>query len=422
MNILLIFPAYSRNRNGMFFPLGLASISACLKAAGHQVTGINFNNYDEALRLPHLEQLLRENTFHLVGTGGLSVTMDGVADIVGHVRRLSPASLVVLGGGLITADPLVQFLHLRPDIAVRGEGEETMVELASLLEQGSRDFSQISGIVYWSNGEPRFTPERPAIANLDQLPMEDLATFGMGEYIAMQKGLVTTNYHRTERNLGPRAIIATSRSCPYRCTFCFHPASQTYRRYSLQRSMETILSIRDTYDVHTFGIVDELFDYGPHRIKEFCQALADHDIKINWVCQLRVNKVSRELLATLKKAGCYLINYGFESGSDTILDSMRKRIKARDVEKAFHLTREAGIAIQANFLFGDPAESRQTVQESMDFQQRNKMFFIDWSAVIPYPGTPLYHRNMEKGLISDPIAFTRQIADDSTYLWNYAQP
>ncbi|MEO5376662.1 MAG: B12-binding domain-containing radical SAM protein [Magnetococcus sp. DMHC-6] len=422
MNVLLICPSYSAQRNASFFPLGLASIAAVLKQKGHHVICLNFNNFDFEERLAKLTQILDEHPFDVVGTGGLSVVLESVRSIFATVRQLRPHLITVLGGGVISADPSVVFNYLKPEYGVIGEGEETMAELLTVLEaKDLAKLSDVQGIVYWNNGEIQINQDRPAIPDLQQMPFPDLDGFGMEAYLAIQEEN-SFDYHLTSMETGRKLPIAASRSCPYKCTFCFHPVTQLYRKLPAEVVVDQILLLKEKYKINTFAIYDELFDYETTRIKEFCERLVLKQAQIKWSCQLRVNKVELDLLKLMKKAGCYWISYGFESGSEKILTSMRKRIRPLEIEKAAQMTREAKITIQANFLYGDPAETAETVQETQHFKDKNHLDFVDWGAVIPFPGTELYKYCLKQGLITDPIAFTKTISNASTYLWNTRQP
>ncbi|MBF0186380.1 MAG: radical SAM protein [Magnetococcales bacterium] len=422
MNTLLVNPSYAATANSRYFPLGMASIAACLKEDGHRVICLNLNNIDAKERMPALRRILETEEIALVASGGLSVTMNAIQEIFSLVEAYNTDIIRVLGGGLLTAEPEAVFNHLRPHIGVIGEGEATMRELVAALEAAQPDLAAISGIIYWQGETTHLTPQREAIEDLNALPSPDLEAFGIEQFVAMQ-GEDRFDAHLTINDLGRTIPVSASRSCPYRCTFCFHPTSQVYRKRDIKRVVAEILDLKARYGARFFAIYDELFDYEKERIDQFCRALIEKKADIRWTCQLRVNGADdADLLRLMRRSGCVWISYGVESGSRTVLESMRKRIRPEQIEKALHATRKADIAIQANFLFGDPAETEETVAESLAFQERNAFHFIDWSAVIPYPGTPLYESCRQQGLITDPIAFTQQISNGATWLWTTPQP
>ncbi|MBF0446300.1 MAG: radical SAM protein, partial [Magnetococcales bacterium] len=366
-------------------------------------------------------KIIQEEQITVVGTGGLSMTMDRIDEILTEVHKYDPNIITVLGGGIITADPETVYCHLQPNFGVIGEGEEVMKELLLAIHNKESDYTTIPGIVFNHQGTIKNSGERTPIADLDRMPLPDIEGFGIKEFLEMQDDDVF-DYHLTINGQGKSLPIMASRSCPYKCTFCFHTTSQVYRKISIKRVVDEILRLKEKYQVYSFDIYDDLFDYDKNRIKEFCQLLLDSDANITWMCQLRVNNTNQELLYIMKEAGCTCISYGFESASPTTLKSMKKRICPQDIAKSVKYTRNAGIAIQANFLFGDPADTIETVQETLDFQNQHNLDYIDWSAVIPYPGSPLCKKFQRSGIIPGTIEFTKLISNSATYLWKTLQP
>ncbi|MBF0611555.1 MAG: radical SAM protein [Magnetococcales bacterium] len=421
MNILLVCPNFPPGSGATFFPLGLAYIAAYLKQAGHRVVGLNFNLLPVEQRLPALQKLLQEESFQVVGAGGMSMVMESTEGIVATVRQWAPQARVVLGGGLITADPETMMHHLRPDFGVMEEGEETLLQLVTFLEEGREDFQNIGGMLWWQGERLCNNGARTPIANLDALPWPDLEAFGMEEHLSRMP-VDTHDHHLTTYGMGKVIMIQSSRSCPYRCTFCFHPTSRVYRQRSIEQVVAEIQYWQSRYQVNTFSLIDELFDEDFERVRRFCALLREEKLNIRWNCSLRVTRVDGELLSWMAEAGCTMISYGFESGSQRVLKSMKKGIRPADIARAVALTREARIGIQANFLFGDPADTLETVQESLDFQAENQLWFVDFSAIIPYPGSPLYHLARRQGRIVDPIEFTRNLSPLDRYLWNQKTP
>jgi len=133
---------------------------------------------------------------------------------------------------------------------------------------------------------------------------------------------------------------------------------------------------------------------------------------------LRMDQINLPMLQMMRETGCNYISFGIESGSDTVLDSMKKKITRQIITDAVKIVREAKIGIQGNFLFGDPAETEETIWESLQFQEDNQLYFCDWSAVIPYAGTPIYNNAVKNGLIEDREMFMRSLCNISGYLYN----
>jgi len=197
--------------------------------------------------------------------------------------------------------------------------------------------------------------------------------------------------------------MISSRSCPYNCTFCFHPIGKKYRQRSLDDFFKEAEYLIDKYNMNMLMLLDELFGVHPERVKEFCRRIKPYNLK--WVAAMRVDIVTEEMLDMMKDAGCSTISYGLESANDVILKSMKKHIKLSQIENALELTYRAKVGIQGNFIFGDQAETWETANQTLQWWFNNRKYLINLSGVRAYPGTELYYKALEKGLIKDKIKF-----------------
>jgi anaerobic magnesium-protoporphyrin IX monomethyl ester cyclase len=414
LRVMLISPSYAPGKNTMYFPIGISYLSSYIRERGYEVIALNMNNFDGGERDRRLVELIETEKPDVIGIGGLTVAFNEIDRVVKIVREHTDEP-VVLGGGITSCESELVMNVIDPDFMVLGEGETIFHELLLAIEHDG-DPKQIKGIWCWDGEKPISTGEGNSVADLDTIPFPDLDRFGMDEYLAIQSE-EQWSYHET-RLRGARYIpITASRSCPFRCTFCHHAGMGDYKRHSIVKVVDHIEACRKRFGATYFMIYDELFSANKKRIDEFCNLLEERNLQITWYCQLRVDQLDQELLFRMKKAGCIHISYGFESGSDVVLKSMKKKIRAAQIAKAVEMTRAAKISIQANFLFGDPAETEETLAESLRFQEEHELFFVDWSAVIPYPGTQLFKFAQERGLIGDPEEFVRQMTNLSAYLW-----
>ena len=199
------------------------------------------------------------------------------------------------------------------------------------------------------------------------------------------------------------AYIAGSRDCPAKCTFCFRTMGGEYVVRSVDNVMEEIHFLMDRYGINQIELSDEIFSVNKKRVYEFCDKI--EKLNIPWTCQIRVNMINEKLILRMKEAGCILISYGLESASPTILKSMQKGIKVEQIETALQATRKAKVTIQGNWIFGDPAESPQTVRETIDFNRKYRDYCIHLDVLLAYPGTPMYFDALDRGLVKDKIGF-----------------
>jgi radical SAM superfamily enzyme YgiQ (UPF0313 family) len=203
--------------------------------------------------------------------------------------------------------------------------------------------------------------------------------------------------------------LVGSRSCPYNCTFCYHPLGKKYRQRSIDNIMAELAIVIPKYKINLIGVVDELFAVQLERVREFCTRLkallATIPWEVRWSCQLRVDRLSDELLSMLKDSGCYQVSYGFESYSAPVLESMKKRISPEQIKRAVDMTFAHGMSLQANFIFGDRAETLETAEETLCFWRENARAGIFLGFIHPYPNSELYQYCIKSGIIKDRLNF-----------------
>ncbi len=415
MKILLIAPSYSPEVNTLYFPLGLAYVGAYARGQGYQVEGLNLNHFPASDRYNALRDKIKENDYNIIGIGGLTICFNEIEKLIQLVRQISAQIPIVLGGGITSCEAELVMRTLKPDFMVVGEGEIIFTNLIRSI-MGAASPHTVAGIWYWKELEPIFTGQGPKVENLDSLPAPDLNMMDMRQHLALQ-GEQQTSYHLTRYDMGRSIPMIASRSCPFHCTFCHHAGMGKYKTVSIDIVVTQIERYIKEYGINNFYIYDELFSADQNRMLRFFQLLVEKNLDIKWFCQLRVDQLNNDLLRLMKKSGCNFISLGFESGSDIILRSMRKQITTSDIARAVRMLREENIGFQANFLFGDPAETKETLEESLSFQQDNELYFVDWSAVIPYAGTQIFDYAQKKGLIKDKVRFIRSQCNISRYLY-----
>lgn len=394
--IFIIVPRYNPYREKSYyeFPLGLAYISACLKQANYAVDVLNLNHY-EASQLDLIGHKMTVNNYRYVLTGGLSAHYKQLKGIVDDIRNSDPNAIVVTGGGVMTATPKLMYDYIRPDYMVLGEGEITIVKLIDELNKGGENLKYVEGIGYRNiSGELIITPQRELIMDLDSLPYPDLKGFEFETYLDMQRPNDSLYLYIDDK---PRFYpIISSRGCPYNCTFCYHPLGRKYRSRSVDNFIEEVKYVTGKYNIDNLAIFDELLSVNRERLFEICDRLKNLPRKLNWMCQLRVDSIDGEMLSTMKDAGCFMISYGFESVNNIVLKSMNKHITRAEIEKALKLTRKAGIGTQGYFIFGDPAETKETAYETLDFWKKYNSYHLTMGYVRPYPGSELWKNEMSK--------------------------
>ena len=412
LKILLLSPTYIDEPNTMYFPIGMAYLASYIASKDFYVDGLNMNNTGYEQGLLELQKKLDKTNFDVIGMGMLTVGFEQVQKMIKVLRTMTKAKIVI-GGGLTSCESNLVMEELQPDYMALGEAELIFEEILLHIYDSKNPLPKGS----WSNcpNESHINSESYSVSELDSLPFPDYKLMGIEGYIKLQDKQKWA-HHKSDPYIGKNIPISASRSCPFKCTFCHHAGMGAYRKHSIDYAVKFIKMLISEYNINYFMIYDELFSLNKKRAMYFCEQIMDLNIK--FFCQLRVDQIDEELMMTMKNAGCVLISYGLESGSQTVLDSMQKKTTAEQIENTINLTRKAQIGIQGNFLFGDIAETKETLNESLAFQEKNKLYFADWSMVIPYPGTPLHNYALRKNMINDRVQFIKDVSNTSKYLWN----
>ncbi len=413
MKILIVAIRFNpdvKNANYNYhMPVGLAYISSVLKKNGYEVNWLNLNHYDGIID-DLIRKALAQERYDCILTGGLSIFYPRIKSCVNSIRKYAPYAQIVLGGGAISSQPELIFKTLRPDYLIIGEGEQTILELLNCLENKG-NLNEIDGIGYHgADGELVLTKARKAIKDIDSLPYPDYEGLGYDAYLRHMVPRPTDPYYDLLDYPRPYPLVS-SRSCPFSCTFCFHPIGKVYRQRSIPSIIDELNFAINRYRINIIHVFDELFSYNKERVYEFCkqikQLFKTVSWEVKWNCQIRVDKLDEELLATMKESGCYILSLGLESYSPTVLKSMHKEITPQQIDQTLQMTRKLNITIQGNFIFYDAAETPETAYETLNYWKNNIYSGggLNLSYIQPYPGTALYNHCLNKGIIKDEIDF-----------------
>jgi len=404
-------------------PIGLAYISAFLKQHGHEIHFLNLNHVDGIV-----EDLIREklstDRYDFVLTGGISPFYPDVKNCVDSVRKCSTETRIIVGGGLVSSQPEIMFNLLQPDYGVIGEGELTIKELFDCLENNG-DINTVDGLIFKNtDGRAIVTKSRDPIINLDLIPWPDYEGLGFNEFLEhMLPGDV--HYHSIFDKPRVYSIIA-SRSCPYSCTFCYHPLGKKYRKRSIDNVMAELEYAIKKYNINIIAFYDELFANDRPRITEFCKRLTEFlktiPWEVKWFCQMRVDVLDAELITIMKNAGCYCLSLGLESYSATVLKSMNKKITPKQIDDALRLCHNHNMGFTGNFIFGDTAETFETYHETLTYWKENNAIIgnqVVLGLITLYQGSPIYQRAVEKGIIKNEIKFIEERAASDCFPINF---
>lgn len=398
--ILIVTPKFSSHPGEYYeFPLGLACINGALRAAGFHVSCLNLNHQDQT---PH-EQLataITERNINVICTGGFSTHYALVKQIVDGAKSAYPDIKTIVGGSLITSEPEIVSEGLGITVGVIGEGEYTIVDVMTAI-QNDAPLESVPGIVVKASDSYSKTSSRSHIADLDPLPSPDYEGFDIPTYLDLQRPDDRQYLYPVEN---PRFMYAVaSRACPYSCSFCFPMFGKKIRKRSLDAFFHEVDMLVTKYEINILGVFDALFNTEKPFLVEFCRRIKPYNLK--WLIQVRVDSLDEERLAMLKDAGVFAILYGLESASDRTLKAMKKVSTVKQIESALELSRKVGVRILGEFIFGHPDETFETAMETLEWWKEHNYYQIDMGHVYPFPGCEDYKYCIEKGLIKDPLEY-----------------
>lgn len=427
MRVLLIPPKSNYPSPSPCFDLigqAFPYLAGALRAAGHQVRAVNLSYlHCEAPPRNVLDDAIHRACLdfepQLIGVGGMSPDIKFIRDAIDSVRTHAPHVPIVLGGPIISYDGAYIFRTLRPDFALKDEAEHTLIALIDGLTAGA-DLGVVPNLHHWVNGTAVFNIGKPTNAPLDTLPLPDYEPFDFEAYLDFNVQSAS-NICYTHTRQRPRTLpISMGRSCPYRCTFCCHHVGPSYRMRTIENAVAEIRQMYERYRFNLLFILDELFAVNAGRLLEWsaaAEALRKEGLDFDWTCALKVNHaVAPNVLAAMKRAGCMYIGYGLESMSPDVLKSMRKKITRAQIETALVNTEAAGLGIQGNFIFGDPAETVGSMDETWQFfATKCRHHAVSLGYVTPYPGSQLFELALASGAVADRAAFYEALSSFGSF-------
>jgi radical SAM superfamily enzyme YgiQ (UPF0313 family) len=387
MDLLLINPPREIPQQADFPPMGLAYISAYLCA-----NGINAEVLDAAsFNWKRLENEVLSIRPKIIGFPCWTMERGQTFKAAKMVRQILPGTKVVIGGHHASAFPTHMFEQACADAVVIGEGEITTLELAKAL-LNKENISDILGIAYHDGSRVVINQGRPLIENLDTLPFPCHDRFNLDEYL----GLPEVN--------GRAASMMTSRGCPHKCIYC--SGSKFWHRKWRPRSAENVLAeigwLYNDLNVRNLMFFDDNFTVNKQRAIDICRGIIDARMTIRFVAESHVSHINSELLEWMKKAGCYRIDFGIESGSPKILKTINKKQTAPQIESVFKMVHAAGIKPRAYLMIGNPGEDESTILETAALMKKIQPYdTLGAHPLVIMPNTRIYEMAKADGIISD---------------------
>lgn len=381
-NILLIHPTYDasachtlvyRKGYGTAIPLGLGYVAARLIKAGHRVRIFDFQ-----VENSDLFGLIDSFKPDILGLSVTTPTAKASARLAGQLRERNPGLPIMTGGPHATTLKTAMFAESPAyDYLIVGEGEQTTPELLDALN-GGRSLESVLGLCFRRGDEIVENGPRPYLSDLDDLPRLPVELFHYERYVPTPGTFIHL----------PNIAFLSTRGCPFHCVFCNKSMfGNTLRQMSAARMVDEIEQMRSRFRIREINFFDDTFTVNRNRVFEFCELLRERRVDVRWKCNSRVNTVTREMLFAMKKAGCFSISFGVESGDDGVLKRIRKGITTDQARDAFRWSREAGILRAAFFMLNLPGDTRKTVEKTLAFSLEIDPEFVSFELLKPLPGT-----------------------------------
>lgn len=377
-------PHYYTEEQAQLPPLGLLSVAGYLleKAPGHEVRVLDMPvlGMDQKGLSPFLKEFVPD----LVGINCLTNLLYDTLQTAQTVKQALPGVPVVLGGYHTQLFPAETLRMADVDAVVLGAGEAPFKALLDAFEATGK-VPRLPGVLTQEDQVRDFSLEIQTVENPDLLPLP-------ARHLTPYE-----KYYSATSVATPTTLVMTSFGCPFRCIFCNTSRIQKVVVKSPGRIADEFSACADL-GIRELAVLDENFTINRGHVMALTEEIRRRGLDIAWNIKSRVDHVDSELLRALRKAGCYSIHFGVESGDNRILESIRKDITVDQVRRAFRLCREEGLKITASFMMGFPGESREQVEKTISFALELDPNYVQFSIAVPLPGTELYRMALERGL------------------------
>jgi len=400
MRVLLVI--YDNESYIHIMPMGMAQIAAILREnAGCEVEiySQDVHHWSEE----HLTRHLDDNKYDMVAVSVIAgyYQYAKLLKISEAINRSKNRPFYVLGGYGPTPEPEFFMQKTSADLIAMGEGDISAVEIIKAL-RGEKKFEDVLGIAYRDGDQIKINPRQPLVQDLDSLPLPAYDLFEMEHYRLFRP----PNSSSTTFSLP----VMSARGCTFKCTFCYR-MDTGYRARDPKALLDEVEMLYRDYGINYISFQDDLLMSSVKHTEEVCNEFMrrrrEKGLDIKWNCNGRLNYCSKELLQLMKDAGCVFINYGIESVDNDVLKYMKKGLRFEQIEKGIEDTLEIGISPGLNMLFGNIGDNLETLRRSVDFLVKydDGAQLRTIRPVTPYPGSPLYYRAIQDGLLEGPEDF-----------------
>lgn len=388
-------------------PLGLGYLATELRKDGHEVTILDCVR--ERYTFEQFKKYISESSFDIIGFNLFSASLKEVKMSSDLIKEIKPNTITVAGGPHPSAAPEHTLTYLNNvDYGFRGEAETSFPLFVKLLSENNKDeLKNVPGLIWREDGKIISNP--PIFQN----NIDDFE---------VSWDMIKPDMYGSPGSLAPKGwtTIITSRGCPYHCTFCSTHviAGRRIRYRSINRIIDEMKFLHSEYNIKGFVILDENFTMNRNRVEEFCNKVIETDLKFKFmlVNGVRLNTLTEELLKLMKKAGFIeRMAVGIESGSDRIRKMIKKELTISEIKEKVELMNHVGFKPIGYFIIGFPTETREEMQQTIDFALSLKLYRAAIACLLPLPGTEAYETIVANDELPENFDLSKLTTDSVVY-------
>lgn len=373
-------------------PTGLIALAAYVR---DKHNNIEFKIYDSSVEQEYSIQsaidFVLECNPHILGLSSMTTNFEAALQIAQAVKKAKPQITIIMGGVHSTIAPQDVLLNPAIDFLVIGEGEVIFNEWLENVNNLS-NYKNIKGLGYKENGQVKINPRRELIKDLDELPLPAY------DLLKIEK------YHSPYATRSPFVSMIRSRGCPFRCIFCGvqNMFARTYRVQTPERTIKEIDYLVDKFKIKEIGFKDSEFTINVANVKKLCDLMIQRKYDLIWSCNARVNCNDLKLYKKMYQAGCRTVAFGTESGDQNTLNILKKDVTLAQSKQAVAAAQQAGIRVSANFMIGNPGETKQAIKNTIQFAKQINPDYTSFVFTTPFPGTELYEMAVKNNWLLNP--------------------
>jgi len=376
-----------------FPPLGIQVLAPVLRQHGHQVR--MFDMCHPEMQPEHIVQAVSAEKPDVIALSFLSTTTYPAAKDLARQLKSAATNIPIIVGGVFATINAERILKQCPyiDCVAVGEGEELLPDYLNNIDDPSR----VAGLVWRTGDRIVQNPPRPLIMDLDQFPYPDRSSLPIDYIESLPLDIPAV------LSLDKFCTMQTSRGCPFSCIYCDIPFL-SQRKVRIRSAAHVLGEMQQLHDLgyRSIYFTDDHFLLNGKRINDICTGIIERKLEFQWGCEGRVDAVAVDQLPIMSRANCKFLAFGVESGSQPVLDRLKKNQTLSGIELAINEAKRQGIKrVHGFFVIGSPDESRQDIQESFRFAAKLKLDTFGFNRLCVYRGTPLWEEYVTRGIIDD---------------------